>query len=427
MVRQNGKLKDKRVAKLIRDGVRGSYYDGQGLCLKVKSRKVSAWESRYQIDGVTRYMGLGSAKVFSLVEARERNRTLVRQKLADGIDPLATRRAERAAQVAAAAKAKTFAEACDEFLEQQKQQGVWSNAKHAGQWRATLETYALPILGELPVADIDVPLILKVLEQPVAANLGYDAGSLWVTRQETASRLRGRLEAVLDWCKARQLRTGDNPASASVIDKVLPVRKTTEHHEALDYKTIPNFMTELRAREGSAARALEYLILNAARSREVIEARWSEINFDEAVWNVPAEHMKMKKAHRVPLSDAAIALLRGLYREGDGNDGFIFIGAQAGKPMGHTTMLMLLKRMGPDATVHGMRAAFRTWAGECTSYAPDICEAALAHVRGKVEAAYARGTLFDKRRKLMAAWSKYCNTPIRADRRGKVVAIGTGR
>jgi integrase len=432
MARQTGKLKDKAVAKLIQAGVRGSYYDGQGLILKVKSRTTSAWESRYQLNGTTKYFGLGSTDDFTLAEARARNRVLVRQPLADGRDPLAAKQAERAAQRAAEAKAMTFAQACDEFLEQRA--SLWTNPKHRKQWGATLATYAEPVIGDLPVADIDVPLILKVLEQPVEAGLGYPAGKLWSTRPETAARVRARMESVLDWCKARQLIVGDNPAAKKVIGKVLPARGPQQHHAAMDYKSIPKFMAELRAREGSAARALEFLILAAARSQEVIGARWSEIDLDDGVWTVPAERMKMGREHRVPLSDAMIELLRGLPREGD----YIFIGAQvavrisggqAGKPMGHSTMAHLLKRMKVDVTVHGFRSSFRDWAGDVTSFAREICEAALAHTKGKVEAAYARGDQFDKRRRLMKAWSKYCAVVISREEVnvGPVVGIGASR
>jgi integrase len=409
VARETGKLKAKQVEKWIRAGEPRAHYDGRGLRLEIKGPNSAYWVSRYQIDGAIRYMGLGSAFEFSLVEARKRNTRLVRQKLADGIDPLLTRRAERAARRAAAAKELTFDEACRRFLEQHG--GKWESRKHRAQWEATLRDYASPILGEQPVGQIGVPLILKVLEQLVPAKRGHPAGPLWMVRPETANRLRGRAEAILDWCKARGHRQGDNPAAWSIIGKVLPQRGAQEHHAALPYKDIPAFMKQLRAEQGVAARALEFLILTAARSQEVREARRSEFDLDAAVWTVPPERMKMRREHRVPLSERAVALLRRLPTE-EGTD-FMFIGTRPGKPMGHTTLSNIVnRRMGrDDATVHGMRSAFRDFVGERTSFPNDVCEAALAHVKGKTVRAYARGDLFDKRRALMQAWSDFCHTP----------------
>ena len=408
MARETGNLKSKQVEKLIRAGQPGAHYDGRGLRLEIKGPNSAYWVSRYQIAGVTRYMGLGSAFAFDLAQARQRNRTLVRQKLADGIDPVLTRRAERAAKAAAAARAVTFAEASRRFLEQHR--GKWGSVKHAAQWENTLVTYATPIIGALPVDAIDVPLVLKVLEQPVKAQRGYPAGPLWGARPETANWLRGRLELVLDWAKGRGHRHGDNPAAWSIIGKVLPARTIGKQHAALPYKDLPTFMRELRAQQGVAARALEFLIYTAARSQEVIRARWSEIDLEAGIWTVPAERMKARKEHRVPLAPEAVSLLRDLPREGD-ND-FVFIGAQAGKPLGLTTVAAQLKRMGFTVTVHGFRSAFRDWAGECTAFSHDVCEAAIAHIRGdKSVRAYARGDLFERRRALMTAWATYCAAP----------------
>jgi integrase len=406
--RDTGNLKSKEVEKLIQAGKPGKHYDGQGLRLEIKGPNKTSWVARYQIDGVTRYMGLGGAKTFNLAEARERNRKLVRQKLADGVDPVALRRVNRAAAQAAAAKAMTFAEAGCRFLEQHS--AKWDSLKHRSQWENTLRNYADPIIGALPVADIDVPLVLRVLEQPLRAERNYPAGPLWSARPETANRLRGRIEAVLDWAKARGRRTGDNPAAWDIIGKVLPARGGPKHHAALPYKDIPAFIAALRERQGVAARALEFTILCAARSQEVLRARWCEFDLNAssgAIWTVPPERMKMRRLHRVPLSSAAVELLRALPREGDG-DGFVFIGAQAGKPLGHSTLQMLLKRMHEAATPHGFRSTFRDWAGERTAFPHDVCEAALAHSKDKTERAYQRADLFDKRRQLMAAWAKFC-------------------
>jgi integrase len=423
MARERGNLRVKQVEKLIRAGKPGKHYDGRGLRLEIKSASSANWVARYQIDGVTRYMGLGSALAFDLRQARERNNRLVRQKLADGIDPLLARRSEHAAKLAEAAKAMTFAEACRRFLEQHG--AKWASAKHAAQWRSTLETYAVPVIGRLPIADIDVPLVLKVLEQPVAAGHGYPAGSLWNTRQETGSRLRNRIENILDWAKGRGYRQGDNPASWDVIGKVLPARGPKQHHAALPYKDIPPFMAALRTQPGIAAQAMSFLVYTSSRSREVLEARWSELDLDAGIWNVPSERMKARKPHRVPLAPEVIGLLRGLYTESESD--LVFLGTQAGKPLAHTSLQLLLKRMGQPVTVHGFRSAFRDWAGETTAFPHDVCEAALAHVRGDQSVrAYARGDLFEKRRKLMAAWATYCTTPP-AKTGGDVVTLRGAR
>jgi integrase len=407
MVRETGNLKAKQVDKLIRAGQPGSHYDGRGLRLEIRSAKSASWTARYQIDGVIRYFGLGSAFNHTLVEARERNRRLVRQKLDDGVDPVLVRRAERIAKRSAKrpVEVMTFAQASRSYLDQHK--AKWGH-KHATQWANTLKDYAEPVIGKLAVADIDVPLVLKVLEQPVAAEHRYPAGPLWDARPETAQRLRGRVESVLDWAKARGHRQGDNPADWSVIGKALPARpgQGRKHHAALDFKKVPAFIHELRACEGVATRALEFLILSASRSSEVLKARWSEIDLAESVWVIPGERMKMRKEHRVPLTVEAVALLRGLPREGD--DGFVFVGVQAGKGLGHSTLQGVLKRMGrTDITVHGFRSSFRDFAGEETEFTDDVGEAALAHVKGKTERAYQRGDLLDKRRQLMEAWAAY--------------------
>jgi integrase len=426
MARETGNLKSKQVDKLIRAGQPGAHYDGRGLRLEIKGPSSAYWVSRYQIDGKIRYMGLGSAFDFGLEEARKRNRVLVRQKLADGVDPLVTKRAERAAVKAAATKAKSFDEVCRLYLEQHSTK--WESKKHKAQWQNTLATYASPIIGALPVAKIDVPLVLKVLEQPVAAARNRPAGTLWSVRQETASRLRGRIESVLDFAKVRGWREGDNPAVWSLVKQALPEeRDDPQHHAALPYGSMPGFMAELRAEQGSAARALELLVLTAARSQEIIKARWGEFELNEVpvlicdadgtqgeimgpVWIVPAERMKARKEHRVPLTPEAVALLRALPVEDD--NPFVFLGRDAGQALGHTTLSQVLnRRLQRDATVHGMRSTFRDWAGDRTAFPHDVCEAAIAHVKGKTERAYQRGDLLEKRRALMQVWARYCSEP----------------
>lgn len=407
MARETGNLKAKQVEKLLRAGKPGRHYDGLGLRLEIRSKKAAAWVARYQIDGTEHWMGLGSARVFTLTEARERNRKLVRQKIADGIDPLRVRQADRNAARAAAAKAMTFDEAAKRFLEQHG--GKWENAQHKAQWQNTLRDYAGPVIGKMPVADIDVALVLKVLEQPVAADRGRPAGPMWTVRAETASRLRGRIEAILDWAKVRGYRSGDNPASWSLIGKALPARTGGRHHGAMRYADVPAFMAKLREQDSIAAKALQFTILTAARSGEVLGAVWGEIDLAEAVWVVPASRMKARKEHRVPLSAEAVALLRDLPTEA-GNK-FVFIGRSAGQPLGRGSMAQTLDRMG-SGTVHGFRASFRTWSSESTAFPHDVAEAALAHVRGdQTVQAYSRGDLLDKRRKLMEAWAKFCSSP----------------
>ena len=326
-------------------------------------------------------MGLGSCRTFSLSEARERNRR-IRQRLADGVNPLLERRAAQAAERAAAAKMVTLAEAATSFIA--TNESKWRNPRSAAQWRASLQTYAFPIIGALSVSDIDVPLVLKVLEQHIAVE---PIGSLWVTRTETASRVRGRVEAILDFAKARGLRTGDNPAAWSVVGKVLPARGAkAEPHAALPYADVPAFMGALGKREGVSTRALEFTILTAARTNETLGARWSEIDLAKKVWTVPANRMKANAEHVVPLSGLVLDLLAGLPRES--NNEFVFIGRKVGRGLGADALVDVLAGMERhDLTVHGFRSSFRDWAAEQTAFSHDVCEAALsAHGRRRIGA-----------------------------------------
>jgi integrase len=408
----------KRVERLKQ---KGRYSDGGGLYLQINESGSKSWVFKYERtlrDGngqpkrKEHMLGLGGLDTFSLAEARERARAL-RQKLKDGIDPLLQKRAEKAQRELAAAKTLTFTQASQAFFEQHE--GGWRNAKHRAQFISTLKEYAFPIIGSLPIAAIDTGLVLKVLEQRVPAARGYPAGSLWQTRSETASRLRGRIEAVLAWATVRGYRAGDNPARwRGHLSEALPARNgiaKVEHHAALPYAELPAFMADLRIREGVAAQALEFTILTAARTGEVIGARWDEIDLEAGVWTVPAGRMKAGKEHKTPLSPRAVELLKDLYRE-DGND-FVFIGSQAGSGLSNMAMTTVVRRMGRgDITVHGFRSSFRDWAAERTNFPNHVVEMALAHVVGdKVEAAYRRGDLFAKRAQLMAAWAKYCDAP----------------
>jgi integrase len=391
-------LTTKQVAKLTE---RGRYGDGRGLYLQVTPTGARSWLLRYERGGRERAMGLGPVDDFTLEEARERARK-ARQLLKDGIDPLDARKDERVKQTSekalAAAADFNFKECVEQYYKFHSRK--WNNAKHSAQFLSTMKMYAYPALGKLPVAAIDKALVLKAIEP------------IWYSKTETASRVRGRIEAVLDFAKTRGYRTGENPATwDGNLVHALPARNTiakVQHHAALPFPDVPNFMTELAAREGVAARALEFTILNASRTGEVIGSRWSEINLDSKLWTIPAARMKAKKEHRVPLTGRSLEILKALPREGD----FVFPGSRKGVAISNMAMAEVLKRMGRiDITVHGFRSTFRDWAAERTSYANHIVEMALAHVIGnKVEAAYRRGDLFVKRARLMADWARFCVT-----------------
>jgi integrase len=384
----------------------GLHHDGAGLYLQVTAGKdgvTKSWLYRYVLNGRERRMGLGSIKDVSLAEARESAAT-ARKHVKDGRDPITQRQASRAAAALAAAKAMTFDQCRDAYIASHR--SAWSNTKHAWQWSASLQTYVSPVFGKVSVQDVDVALVVKALEP------------IWVSIPETASRVRGRIEAILDWAKVRGLRAGENPARwRGHLDHLLPatskVRKI-EHLAALPFAEVSSFMTLLRQRDATAARALEFTILTAGRTGEVLGARWNEIDTAKKIWIVPAERMKSGKEHRVPLSSPAIAILEVMKAQRE-ND-YVFPGSHRDM-LSNTSMLMLLRRMGRgDLTTHGFRSSFRDWAAEMTSFPSEVVEMALAHaVGGKVEAAYRRGDLFDKRRSLMQQWGSFCNEETIAD------------
>lgn len=398
--------------------------DGGGLYLRVTKEGGKSWVFIYPHPGklrAQREMGLGSYPSVSLEEAR-RLADRARQELRDGIDPIEKKKAAKLAKALEQAKAMTFDECATAYIEANR--AGWKNDKHAGQWKTTLATYASPIIGKLPVADIDKGLVLKVLEP------------IWNEKAETASRLRGRIEAVLDWATAREYRTGDNPARwKGHLDKLLPKRSkisTVQHHPALPYARIGAFMIELRKQAGMGALALEFAILTAARSGEVRGATWSEIDLEARRWIIPVERMKAGKEHHVPLSDAALDLLKRL--PGLAESALVFP-APRGGVLSDMTLTAVLRRMqGDDApiwtdtggeaiTVHGFRSTFRDWAGETTAYPREVIEHALAHqLKDKAEAAYQRGSLLDKRRRLMDDWQRFCETPSES-KSGGVIPI----
>jgi integrase len=403
----------------------GMHCDGGGLYLRVKPNEAGdginrSWLYRYRMPkpdgkpaGKLRDHGLGALPDITLSKARELA-ARCRQQRRDGLDPIETKKARSVPAVL-----MTFDEAAARFIE--SREDTWRNAKHGEQWRRTLNDFASPVIGKVPVRDVDTTLVTRVLEP------------IWRSVPETANRVRARVEMILDWCKASGLREGENPARLrGHLDHILPplaaVRRAKReqqqsdgHHKALPYTEVGAFMAELRSRTGAAARALEFAILTAGRTGEVIGAKFGEIDLDAAVWTIPASRMKGNREHRVPLSAQAIEIIKAqaAIREGD----HVFNGDRVGEPLSNMAMLELLKRMGrTDVTVHGFRSTFRDWAGDCTSFARDVVEAALAHaLKDKTEAAYRRADAFEKRRRLMDAWASYCDKPSLAA--GKVVPM----
>ena len=400
------KLSDVQLKALAKGQKRKLTGDGGGLYFHVNPPHGASWIFRYMLDGKARTMGLGPYSDIGLKDARERAAIQRRLKL-DGVDPLTTRQRERQERRIEGVKTLTFKECAEGYI---KAHGdTWKNPKHAAQWPATLGAYAYPVFGDLPVSTVDTGLVLKALEP------------IWKTRTETATRVRQRIEAVLDWAKVRGYRSGENPARwGGHLEYQLPARSKVskvKHHAALPYGDIGEFMRALRLDSSVTAAALEFTILTAGRTGEVIGARWGEIDLEAKVWTVPAERMKAGRDHRVPLSDAAVAVLdrmKPLAPVGSAPDGYVFPGVRKGKPLSNMTMLMALRRMGhDDLTVHGFRSTFRDWAGETASGFPhDVVEMALAHtVKNKVEAAYRRGDLLEPRRRLMSAWASACAAP----------------
>jgi integrase len=399
----------KRIARL-KPGRHGA---GKNLYLRVKPSGAKSWVFRYEYNGRERYLGLGSLDEHknTLAEARA-NADKAREQLRQGIDPLTTRTQERAQRRAEAGNSKTFEAAAQEYFDSHQHQ--WTNADYRQKFLSSLRTYAFQKIGKVPVAAIDTALVLKVIDP------------IWMTKPPTAKKVRQRIENVLDWATVRGFRSGDNPARwAGHLEEALPAKShETKHHPRLHYDKVPAFVAKLAEQEGVPPRALEFLILTAARSGEVIGARWDEIDLDNKLWVIPAPRMKEKREHRVPLTERACAILRDLPREGE----FVFIGARKNKPLGKNIFLWLISEMGhEEITVHGFRSSFRDWAGETTAFPADICEVALSHkLGGQVQTAYQRGDLLEKRRKLMDGWASFVRspqrgasvTPIRGKQRG---------
>lgn len=401
----------------IKHAKEGLHADGNGLYLQVTESNTKSWMFRYQINGRRRAMGLGSLAEKSAIQAREMVASL-RAKVAAGIDPLEEKRAAEAAkltrEVEAKLKSTTFKAAAIEYISNKSPE--WSNAKHTAQWVSTLTKWAFPVFGDMPVGDVATEHVLEVLKP------------IWLTKTETATRVRQRIENILDYARFKNWRTGENPARWSGhLEHSLPKAnsvRVVRHHPALPFAQMPEFMDELRAREGNGARALEFVILTAARSGEVRGARWDEIDMENRVWIVPAARMKAKREHRVPLSDSAWHLLDSLPRVV--GEPLVFPGWKANTPLSDMSLKATIDRInetreakglplwldpktGTPVVPHGFRSSFRDWAAEVTDYPNEMGELALAHTVGdKVEAAYRRGNMFEKRRKMMNDWATWC-------------------
>src|SRR5262249_45897018 len=368
----------------------GWHHDGHGLYLQVTNNGAGrSWVFRYSMNGRQKYIGLGPAHTITLAEAREK--ALAARKLRlENIDPLAERQRQKQTLIAEQAKAITFKDVAEGYLDLHLDS--FKNLKHREQWRSTLATYVYPKIGNMIVATVESPDVLRCVEP------------IWKTKHETASRVLQRITRILDYAKTRQYRTGDNPA-ARVAEALPKPKNGNGHHAALPYAEIPAFMAELRERDSLSARALEFTILTAARTGETIGATRDEIDLKARTWTIPAERMKAGQEHRVPLCERAVEILQGLDQRNK-------------RPFELSNMAMAecLKGMRPDVTVHGFRSTFMDWSHETTSHPKTVVDMALAHkIPDRVEAAYRRGDLFAKRTKLMAAWAQYCaKEPISA-------------
>lgn len=405
-----GKLTDTAIRGALAPG---RYADGEGLYLLVGPTGAKSFIYRFKLEGKERNMGLGPYPALSLAKARA-EASSARAVRARGKDPIWEREQERQQARLEAARAVTFEQAAKQFIA--SREGSWKNPKHKRQWPDSFEDYVYPVIGKLPVAAIDNRYVLDVLEQEVPATVAkdgrevYPAGKLWFARPYTGNRVRGRIEAVLDWARFNGYRQGDNPARwRGNLDFALRKVARAQHHAALPYSEINAFLQSLRERKGAAPCAFEFLILTAARTMEVLGATWPEISEDGQTWTIPGSRMKAGREHRIPLSPAAQATLGRMKATRRG--AFIFPAARADVQMSNMSLLALLRRMNrTDITAHGMRSTFRDWVAEETHFPNHVAEMALAHmIENDAEAAYRRGDLLEKRRALMEAWAAYCN------------------
>jgi integrase len=392
----------------------GMHADGGGLYLLVNKDKRKSWIFRYQVNGRRREMGIGPLADLTVTQARAKAEDL-KALTKKGRDPLEERRQEEAETARLLAEQArevvleqaTFRAVAAEYM--RSHGSGWKNPKHAQQWKNTLQTYAYPRIGDRPVREVTTDDVLEILKP------------IWMAKPETASRLRSRIELIVSYAKARGWFEGENPALwRGHLAALLPAKskvKQVTHHAALPWAQMAKFVAKLSGMQGMGARALEFTILTAARSGEVRGARWSEIDLKEKIWTVPAKRMKARKEHRVPLSDTAIALLERLPRvpdDAEAGDELLFAGAKSGRPLSDMSLSAVLRRMPVEdemgaVTVHGFRSSFRDWASEATFHHPDVVELSLAHTIGnKVEAAYRRGDMLEKRRALMDDWETWC-------------------
>lgn len=423
MTRSMGRLTAKEVEKKTTPGNHG---DGGGLTLQITKAGVKSWLYRYMINGKARWMGLGPVHSVSLAEARQKAAE-ARKLVVEGIDPLEAKDQRRLDAEMTKARLMTFDQCASAYIEAHR--AGWKNTKHADQWANTIATYVSPIIGQLPVEQVDTRLVVKVLAQP------DDKGrQFWQVKNETASRVRGRIESILGWATTSGFRSGDNPARwKGHLENLLATISRVErikNHPSLPWGRMGAFVHNLRQRDGVAARAVEFAILTASRSGEVRGACWSEFDLAAKVWTIPAPRMKAKREHEVPLSDAAVALIKSMPRI-DGTD-LIFPGTK-GQALSDMSLTAVIRRMNGEAptwvdkdgntiTVHGFRSTFRMWAAEATNYPREVAEHALAHqLPDAVERAYQRGTQFTKRAVMMNEWAKFCGS-VRGDG-GEVVPI----
>jgi integrase len=388
-------LKDLQVKRLSKPG---SYPDGEGLYIQIRDSGAKDWFYRYEIGGRGRKRGLGSYPTISLEKARD-EALLCRQLRKKGIDPIDYYNDLATKKNLEKAKSTTFKECALAYINTHKH--GWRNEKHESQWRNTLETYAYPFIGNLPVQVIDIDLVMKVLEP------------IWFDKTETASRVRQRIENILDWATVRNLRQGDNPALwRGRLDKLLPKRSKIQkpkHFAAMDYRVLPEYFKSLREKDTIASKALAFTILTATRNGEARAATRPELDDKANAWVIPDNRMKAGREHRIPLSKEASDIIKEMEPFKKVTVDFIFPGLAKGKPINEAALMKLLKKDHPTLTIHGFRSSFRDWCAEQTNYPREVAEAALAHtIKDKTEAAYQRGDMFEKRRKLMNAWAEYC-------------------
>lgn len=383
-----GPLAVKRLAKKGMHAVGGV----PGLYLQVGEGAARSWILRANVAGKRRDIGLGSYPAVSLAAARQKAQAH-RESIQGGQDPVVAKRAAKSALAAERARAVTFMDAAKRYIKNHAQ--GWSNPKHRSQWENTLEAYVYPVIGAMVVADVDTPAVLRVL-QPI-----------WHTKTETASRIRGRIESVLDAATAQGLRQGPNPAQwKGHLALTLPARSKIapiKHQKAVPVDEVPAFYKDVAEAEGIGAVALRFLLLTCVRSSEARGATWEEVDLERRVWTIPASRMKAKREHRVPLSDAVIEILKSLPTR----EGLLFVGMK-GKPLSDMTLTAVMRRMKVDAVPHGLRSSFRTWAADYTNHPREVCEQCLAHTTGsEVEQAYQRSDFFEKRRQVMNEWAAF--------------------